>query len=322
MGQQSNLKRFWRHGDALWEALLVALALAFLVLVLHIGWMLWQDSELSRRAFGWRFLIPTAISHWNPAKGLFQAWPSIYGTLVTSLVAIVLAVPISIGIAIFLAEICPPWLRLPLNYLVEMLAAVPSVVYGLWGIFVFLPTVAVSAGNFLAATLGKVPGLMALFHGPIPTSGLSRLGASFILTIMIIPTIAAVSRDVFLAIPREQREAALALGATHWEVIWDVLIPYGASGFLGAIILGLGRALGETMAVTMVIGNSVEGSYSLLRPGYTMASIIANEFAEAVKALHSSALMEIGLILFGITLLVNVMARILVWRVSSRVPGR
>ena len=192
--------------------------------------------------------------------------------------------------------------------------------YGLWGIFVFLPQVVAPVGDFLFNLFGNVPLLAAFFAGPIPQSGSSRLAASLILAIMIIPTIAAVSRDVFLAIPNSQREASLAIGATQWEMIWQILIPYGISGILGAIILGLGRALGETMAVTMVIGNSIEGSISLLRPGYTMASIIANEFGEAASMFHTASLVEIGLVLFFMTLLLNVFARLLVWSVSRKTP--
>jgi phosphate transport system permease protein len=193
-------------------------------------------------------------------------------------------------------------------------------VYGLWGIFVFLPVIVTPLGNLLAASMGQLPFVGALFQGPMPASGSSRLAAGLILAIMIIPTIAAVTRDVFLAIPNSQREASLALGSTRWEMISQVLVPYGLSGILGAVILGLGRALGETMAVTMVIGNSIEGTASLLRPGYTMSSIIANEFAEAVSPLHTQALVEIGLILFVMTLILNLGARLLVWRVGRRNP--
>ena len=231
-----------------------------------------------------------------------------------------LAVPISLGVAVFLAELCPAWLRLPLNWMVELLAAIPSVVYGLWGIFVFLPRAVVPFGEALFSALGHIPLLGILFTGPIPLSGSSRLAAAMILTIMIIPTITAVTRDVLLAIPNSQREAGLALGATRWETIWQVLLPYGLSGILGAAILGLGRALGETMAVTMVIGNSIESSPSLLKPGYTMASIIANEFAETVSGLHTQALIEIGLVLFAMTLILNLFARLLVWRAARRTP--
>jgi phosphate transport system permease protein len=209
---------------------------------------------------------------------------------------------------------------MPLGWLFELLAAIPSVVYGLWGIYVFLPKVVEPIGNFLSSTLGDIPGLSFLFRGPIPASGASLLAALLILSIMIMPTIAAIARDVFLAIPVTQREASLALGSTNWETIWKVLLPYGLSGILGAVILGLGRALGETMAVTMVVGNSTGGTLSLLRPGYTMSSIIANEFAEAVTVLHSQALVEIGLILFIITLVLNIFARLLVWRVGHNIP--
>ncbi len=296
------------------------MALLVLGILIVIGFLLWQDSSGARTTFGLSFLLPTSQGQWDPVNSVFNSWPFIYGTLMTSLVAIVIALPLSLGIAIFLAELCPHWLRAPLGLMVELLAAVPSVVYGLWGIFVFLPVVVTPIGNFLAGTLGVVPGLQVFFAGPIALSGASRLAASLILIIMILPTIAAVSRDIFQAIPRAQREASLALGATQWETISKVLVPYGLSGILGALILGLGRALGETMAVTMVIGNSIEGTLSLLKPGYTMSSIIANEFAEAVSPLHTSALIEVALILFIITLVLNVIARLLVWRVARRTP--
>lgn len=315
-----RLRYALRHGDRPWNGLVIIMALGVLALVLSIGWMLWTSSGQARTAFGWSFLKPTLDATWNPVTDQYQAWPFIYGTLLTSLVALVLAVPVSLGVAIFLAELCPDWLRQPLNWMVELLAAIPSVVYGLWGIFVFLPVVVAPVGNLLFHTLGQIPGLGVLFKGPIPISGTSRLAAAFILAIMISPTIAAVARDVFAAIPRSQREASLALGATQWETISQVLIPYGLSGILGGVILGLGRALGETMAVTMVIGNSIEGSPSLLRPGYTMSSVLANQFAEAVSALHTEALVEVGLILFVMTLLLNLVARLLVWQVARRNP--
>jgi len=316
----AGLQRFVQHGDRPWQGVIILISSVVVILMFAVGVMLWVQSKDSRTAFGLTFLTPSANPNWDPVNDNFQAWPFLYGTLETSLFAILLALPIGLGIAIFLAELCPAWLRTPLTWLVELLAAIPSVVYGLWGIFVFLPKVVTPVGIFLGDTLGKVPLLSGLFAGPIPASGASRLAASLILTIMIIPTIAAVSRDVLLAIPSAQREASKALGATEWETIWQVLIPYGLSGILGAIILGLGRALGETMAVTMVIGNSIEGSASLLQPGYTMASIIANEFAEAVSKLHTSALLEIGLTLFVITLLLNIVARILVWSVARKTP--
>jgi phosphate transport system permease protein len=313
-------QRLILHGDRPWQGLIILLASLVIILMLMVGAMLWVQSAASRVEFGWSFILPTADPSWDPVNSHFQAWPFLYGTLLTSLFAIILALPISLGIAIFLAELCPAWLRTPLTWAVELLAAIPSVVYGLWGIFVFLPLVVAPIGVFLGNTLGAVPVIGALFLGPIPSSGSSRLAASMVLTIMIIPTIAAVTRDVFLAIPNSQREASKALGANEWETIWQVLIPYGLSGILGAVILGLGRALGETMAVTMVIGNSITSDPSILSPGYTMASIIANEFAEAVSGIHTDALVEIGLVLFFMTLLLNIIARFLVWRVANKTP--
>lgn len=317
---QLRFQEITQHGDRPWMGIIILFSLLVLILVVAIGWMLFKESADARQAFGWSFLKPTLDASWNPVTDQFQAWPFIYGTLLTSIFALIIALPISIGIAIFLVELCPAWLRTPLTWMVELLAAIPSVVYGLWGIFIFLPTVVTPVGTFLGETLGAIPGFSLFFAGPIPHSGASRLAAGFILAIMIIPTIAAVTRDVFMAIPNSQREASLALGSTKWETIWKVLIPYGLSGILGAVILGLGRALGETMAVTMVIGNSIEGSLSLLRPGYTMASVIANEFAEAVTQLHTQSLIGIGLALFMMTLLLNMLARLLVWRVARRTP--
>ena len=313
-----RLAYYFKHGDVLWWVLITLSALVAVVLVLWIGWQVWVQSAEARHAFGWEFVSPWAKPVWNPALDKFQAWPAIYGSLITALIALVLAVPLALGIAIFLSELAPPWLRGPLNYMVEMLAAIPSVVYGLWGIYVFLPLVVVPVGKALEP-LSTLLVVGEFFQGPMPASGFTRLGAALVLVIMILPTIAAVSRDVLQAIPRSQREAALALGATRWETVWKVLLPYGQSGILGAVILGFGRAIGETMAVTMVIGNSAGGGYSILKPGYTMASIIANEFAEAVSDLHTSALMEIGLVLFVITLLLNALAR---WLVVNRTIKR
>jgi len=311
-------KRLYGHGDPIWKLLLILGSVLVAVLIIAIGWMLWNQSADARAEFGWGFLLPSLDARWDPVADSFRAWPFVYGTLVTSLVAILLAVPMSVGVAIFLAELCPTWLRLPLNWMIELLAAIPSVVYGLWGIFVFLPKAVPLVGGVLSKTLGQIPGLGVLFAGPVPQSGASRLGAAFVLTIMIMPTITAVSRDVLLSIPNSQREASLALGSTKWEAIWRVLLPYGLSGILGAVLLGLGRALGETMAVTMVIGNSITARPTLLSPGYTMASVIANEFAEAVSKLHSQVLIEIGLVLFFLTLVLNVAARFLVWSVAQR----
>lgn len=311
-----RLRLLFHYGDRPWNALTIAMASLTILLIVAIGLLLWRDSAGSRGTFGLNFLRPTSNASWDPVNGEFQAWPFIYGTLVTSLFSLILAVPISLGVAIFLAELCPEKLRAPLGGMFELLAAIPSVIYGLWGIFVFLPKVVEPVGGVLASSLGQVPLLGSLFRGPMPASGSSLLAAAFILSIMITPTISAITRDVFLAIPNSQREASLALGSTRWEMIRKVVIPYGLSGILGAVILGLGRALGETMAVTMVVGNSIGGSSSLLKPGYTMSSVIANEFAEAVSPLHTQALVEVGLILFFITLLLNILARMLVWRVG------
>lgn len=314
--KNNKLASWLQHGDRIWFGALTLVSALIILLVMWIGWRLWIESQPSRIAFGWDFVSPWAPPSWNPALDKFQAWSSIYGSIITSFIALFLAVPVSIGIAIFLAELAPDRIRAPLNYMVEMLAAIPSVVYGLWGIYVFLPLVVVPIGKAIEATLGQIPGLAIVTGGHIPVSGISRLGAALILTIMITPTIATISRDVLHAIPNTQREASLALGATKWETIWNVLLPYKPSGILGAVILGFGRAIGETMAVTMVIGNTSGGGYSVLKPGYTMASIIANEFAEAVDALHTSALIEIGLVLFVLTLILNAIARWLVWRVK------
>lgn len=305
------LTRRLQHGDVPFRALTILASGLVLAVTLAIGYELWQNSALPRDKFGLQFL--TGID-WNPVTDTFGALPFIYGTLLTSFLAVLISVPIGLGIAIFLAELAPDWLRQPLGFLVELLAAVPSVVYGLWALFVLVPTLIQPIAKLLNSQLSFLP----FFEGPV--YGPSRLAAALVLSIMILPTISSVSRDVFLAIPSAQREASLALGATEWETISQVLVPYGLSGILGAVILGLGRALGETIAVTMVIGNNLDLSASLLHPGYTMASIIANEFSEATSDLYRQALIEIGLVLFVITLLLNMIARLMVWRVARRVP--
>ncbi len=309
------LKTFTRqiqHGDVIFRALTILASLIILATFVAIGFELWQNTTLAREKFGLSFLTS---DEWDPVQQQFGALPTIYGTLQTSLFALLLALPLGLGIAIFLAELAPTWLRAPLGYVVELLAAVPSVVYGLWGLYVYLPNFVKPTAQFLNGTFGFLP----LFEGPV--YGPSRFAASLILTIMILPTISALCRDVLLAIPNTQREAALALGATKWEMISQVLIPYGLSGILGTAILGLGRALGETIAVTMVIGNNRDLSPSILHPGYTMASIIANEFAEATEEIYLQALIEVGLVLFFITLALNVLARLLVWSVARRTPS-
>jgi phosphate transport system permease protein len=249
---------------------------------------------------------------------VFGAAPAIYGTLVSSAVALILAAPLAIGVAVFLSEFAPPKLRQPVAFLVDLLAAVPSVVYGLWGIFVLIPVLRTAVMPFLRDTLHL--SVLPLFRGA--AYGPSMLAAGTILAIMILPYISSVSREVLLAVPRSQREAALALGATKWETISGAVIPYAKSGIIGGIILGLGRALGETMAVTMLIGNRQQISASLFAPGYTMASLIANEFSEASSDIHLSALMAVGFTLFVITLIVNGIARWLVWQVSRGAGGK
>jgi phosphate transport system permease protein len=260
------------------------------------------------RAFGLRFLV---TSTWDPVQEEFGALPFVYGTLVSSLLALLIAVPLGLGAAIFLSELAPAWARAPIAFLIEILAAIPSVVYGLWGIFVLAPWLRVWVEPALGRTLGFLP----LFQGP--PYGVGMLAAGLILAIMVVPFITAVSREVLLAVPNTQREAALALGATRWETTRLAVLRYGKSGLVGAILLGLGRALGETMAVTMVIGNRPEIALSLFAPGYTMASVIANEFTEATSDLYLAALIEVGLALFVITVLVNAIARLLVWKMGG-----
>ena len=298
------------RGDRVFQVVITAFAvsipLLLVIIAISIGIAAWP--ALSRS--GLSFLTG---SKWDVAAGEFGAAPAIYGTLVSSALALIIATPLALGVSIFLSEIAPKWLRQPIGFLVDLLAAIPSVVYGLWGIFVLIPLLRDSVAPFLKDTLhlGSTP----LFSGP--NYGYSMLAAGIILAIMILPFISAVTREVLLAVPRSQREAALALGATRWEMIRDAVIPYARSGIIGGIILGLGRALGETMAVTMLIGNRPEISASLFAPGYTMASLIANEFTEATNDVHLSALMAVGAVLFVVTLIVNALARWLVWRVTK-----
>jgi phosphate transport system permease protein len=295
------------RGDALYRVALTALALLLPLLLATIVGELLVGAWPAIRRFGLRFLTE---STWDPVQGAFGALPLIFGTLYSSLVAMVIAVPLALGVAIFLTEFAPRRLRTPLATVIELLAAVPSVIYGLWGIFVLIPVLRDVVWPLLRPVLGWLPFFDGAFYGP------SVLAGGVILSIMTLPYIAAVSREVLLAVPSSQREAALALGATRWEAVWSVILPYGRAGIFGAIILGLGRALGETMAVTMVIGNRHEISLSLVQPGYTIAAAIANEFAEAVDDVHLSALVLCGLVLFVITVVVNAIARWLIWRVA------
>jgi phosphate transport system permease protein len=288
-----------------------AVALLMVAIVIAMVIALGTDAILSIRQFGFGFLTS---QRWDPVKGEFGALPFIYGTIASSLIALLISVPFSLGIAIFLVEQAPHYISRPVGFLVELLAAIPSVVYGLWGIFVLAPFLRNYIEPPLASTLGWLP----LFRGTI--TGLGLLTGGIILAIMVMPIISAVVRDVLAAVPGSQREAALALGATKWEMIRVVLVN-GAPGIAGAVILGLGRALGETMAVTMVIGNRPQISLSLFDPSYTIASAIANEFTEATGDLYLSALVELGLILFLVTFIVNGIARVLVWNVTRQTGG-
>ena len=298
-------------GDAVFRVLMLAVALLMVGIVVAMVVALGADSMLSLRQFGFGFLTGRV---WDPIKGEFGALPFIYGTVASSLIALLISVPFSLGIAIFLVEQAPSYIARPVGFLVELLAAIPSVVYGLWGIFVLAPFLRSYVEPALAAAFGFLP----FFKGSI--TGLGLLTGGIILAIMVTPIISAVVRDVLTAVPGSQREAALALGATKWEMIRVVLVN-GAPGIAGAVILGLGRALGETMAVTMVIGNRPEISLSLFDPSYTIASAIANEFTEATGDLYLSALVELGLILFLVTFIVNGIARVLVWNVTRKTGG-
>jgi len=296
-------------GDSVYRWLTMAFALCIPVLLLFIAIEVGTAAWPAFKTFGFGFLFS---SDWDPPHNVFGAAPAIYGTIISSIIALVIATPLALGVAIFLSEFAPGWLRQPVAFFVDLLAAIPSVVYGLWGIFVLQPILRDHVMPFLSGL--PVIGQSGLFEGP--AYGPSMLAAGLILAIMVLPFISAVSREVLMAVPRSQREAALALGATKWEMIADAVVPYARSGIIGGIILGLGRALGETMAVTMLIGNVHKISASLFAPGYTMASLIANEFAEATGDLHISALMAVGGVLFLVTLVVNALARWLVWRVS------
>ncbi len=298
-------------GDAIFRALMFGAALLLVLIVGSMILALASHSTLSIREFGFGFLTGR---EWNPIKGQFGALAFIYGTVASSLIALVISVPLSLGIAVFLVEQAPPFLSRPITFLVELLAAIPSVVYGLWGIFVLAPFLRVYVEPLLARWFGWLP----LFQGTI--TGIGLLTGGVILAIMVTPIISAVVRDVLSAVPNTQREAALALGATKWETTL-VVLGNGAPGIAGAVILGLGRAIGETMAVTMVIGNRPEISASLFQPSYTLASVIANEFTEATADIYLSSLVELGLILFLVTFVVNAIARLLVWRVTRQTAG-
>ena len=294
--------------DLLFKYFTALFAAGVLVLIILMGYEMYRGAELSLQKFGWGFLFE---STWDPVQDTFGAWPFVYGTLFSSFLALFIAIPLSIGIAIFLSEMSPGWLERPLSFLVELLAGIPSIVYGLWGIFVLVPWIRQTLEPFLSKYLGFLP----LFRGA--PYGFGMLTAGLILSIMVLPIVTSISRDVLKAVPRTQREAALALGATRWETI-RIILRDAKSGILGATLLGLGRAIGETMAVTMVIGNRPDISISLFDPGYTMASVLANEFTEATTDMYISSLIYIALLLFLITIVVNILARLLVWGVTKK----
>ena len=309
----SRRRRFGIEADIVFKLLILFGALSLVVIIGLIVFELIHNSRPTLVRFGWQFFVSDT---WDPVAGEFGAWAFLYGTLVSSLIALVIAVPLGIAVAVFINELCPRSLRKSLSFAVELLAAIPSVIFGLWGIFVLAPLLRSYVEPFLASYFGWT----GLFSGP--AYGIGMLAAGIILAIMIVPIICSISREVMLTVPQQQREGVLALGATPWEMIRVGVLRNARAGILGAIILGLGRALGETMAVTMVIGNSPDIAKSLLAPGYTMASVIANELNEAMTSLHRSALIEIGLALFIVTLIVNAFARLLVWTAKRGMSAR
>jgi phosphate transport system permease protein len=295
-----------RMADGAFASLMVVCALSIFAIVILIVSVLVSHSQLSIKAFGWHFF---STRTWDPVSGDFGALPFIYGTVLSSLLAVLMAVPLALATSIFLLDICPKFLQAPISFLTELLAAIPSVVYGLWGVFVLVPIIRDQAGPVLE----KYFGWTGLFVEP--NFGVNMFAASVILAIMIFPVISSISRDVMRAVPVHQREAVLALGATRWEMLRIGVLRNARMGIIGSVILGLGRALGETIAVTMVIGNHAAIMKNLFAPGYTLASVIANEFSEATGDLYLSALIEIGLALFLVTIIVNAIARLLVWAV-------
>jgi phosphate transport system permease protein len=296
-------------GDYIFNRVIVIFPCIILLIVGGILLKLVVSSWPAMKAFGLPFVYR---SSWNPVSEKFGALPFIYGTLFSSFVALLIAVPIGVGTAIYLAEYAPYGVRKTVSLFVDLLAAIPSVIYGLWGIFVLVPLMRTCVQPFLAKYVGFLP----FFQGTI--YGIGFLSASVILAVMIVPFIVSVSREVILAVPGVYKEAAYAVGATRWEAIVSIIISYGKPGIIGAVILALGRAIGETMAVTMIIGNSAKITASLFSPGYTLASVIANEFAEATSDLYISSLIEIGLLLLLVSVFVNVLARILIWSVGKK----
>ena len=302
---------FWqrlRSGDEIAYVVTLTCALSILAITALLVFELYTNSGLARQKFGWSFLT---TSTWDPVAEQFGALPFIYGTVVTSALALLMGIPLGVGAAIFLAELAPAKVSNALTFLIELLAAVPSVIYGLLGIFILVPML-LAAEPFISGFLGWMPLLSGPFYGP------SYFAAGVVLTVMIIPFIISISREVILAVPTEQREGALALGATRWETTWDVVIPFAKKGIMGSVFLALARALGETMAVTMVIGNQPQIHASLFAPGYTMAAVIAAEFAEATGEIYQHTLIELALVLFGLTIIINGLARLLVLSTTKK----
>jgi len=299
--------------DILFHGAVLVCALAILAVVGLVLYELVSKSQLSWHAFGFKFFLG---QNWDPVNDQFGALPFIYGTVVSSLLALILAVPLAVGVAVFTTEMSPRWLRGPLAFTTELLAAIPSVIYGLWAIFVLVPLLR----QYVQPRLARYLGWTGLFEGP--PYGIGMLAAGIILAIMIVPIVSSITREVMTAVSQQQREGVLALGATRWEMIRMGVLRNARAGIMGGVILGLGRALGETMAVTMVIGNRPEIARSLSAPGYTMASVIANEFSEATGNLYLSALIEVGLALFLVTMVVNILAQLLVWSVTRGAPAR
>jgi phosphate transport system permease protein len=303
-----------RIADVLFRVLTRAAAIAVLVILGGVIISLIDGSLPALRAFGVNFLFE---ERWNPVTEKFGALAPIYGTLVTSFIAMLIAVPVGLLIAIFLTELCPMWLRRPIGIAIELLAGIPSIIYGIWGLFVFAPFLQETLQPFLIATFGNIPVLSTLFAGP--PYGIGMLTAGLILAIMVLPFVTSISRDVFDAVPPVLKEAAYGVGCTTWEVVRYVVLPYTRVGVIGGVMLGLGRALGETMAVTFVIGNAHKVSASLLAPGTTISATIANEFTEAVGDLYTSSLIALGLILFVITFIVLAIARYMLLRIERRI---
>jgi len=303
-----------RLSDGAFRHLTRAAAVLVLVLLSGVIISLIQGSLPAIQAFGLNFLIE---ERWNPVTERFGAFAPIYGTLITSFLAMLIAVPLGLLISLFLTEICPMWLRRPIGIAIELLAGIPSIIYGIWGLFVFAPFLQRTVQPFLIDLFGNVPVLSSLFEGP--PYGIGMLTAGLILAIMVLPFITSISRDVFEAVPPVLKEAAYGVGCTTWEVVRHVVLPYARVGVLGGVMLGLGRALGETMAVTFVIGNAHKVSASILAPGTTISATIANEFTEAVGDLYTSALITLGLILFAITFIVLAIARLMLMRIERRV---